>query len=419
MLSPVVSVGMPFLNAAKYIHEAVDSVLAQTYPRWELLLVDDGSTDSSSGIAKGYAARHPDRIQYLRHADGGNHGISAARNLALRSARGKYIGFLDADDVWLPHKLGRQVGMLESNPAAQMVYGHYQYWYSWTGRPEDQKRDFTPPLGVEPGLVMTPPALLTRLYPLGEGRTPSMSDLLVSRALALEIGGFEEQFGGLYEDHAFLVKVYLNGSVIASDECWDKYRIHPESCQSRGKNDLNYQAVRRQFFKWLEAYFNTTGVADAEIWHAYRAAIERRKTVEEHYAGWLFRVAPGNEAYLVAPSDSPDTLRVAIEKCETAAAWDVQLNRPRVRVEAGQSYRVCFRARADAARTIGVGVAIAAEPWSNLGIYQAVSLTPGWQSWDFKFTAVANEENARIHFDAGGCAVAVEVAEVSLRTIPS
>src|SRR5256885_11136720 len=118
----LVSVVMPFLNLAQYLGEAIESVLAQTYPSWELLLVDDGSTDGASEIARSYAARHPERIRYLEHPGHRNRGMSASRNLGLQQSRGALVAFLDSDDVWLPEKLARQVATLDAHPEAQMTF---------------------------------------------------------------------------------------------------------------------------------------------------------------------------------------------------------------------------------------------------------------------------------------------------------
>src|SRR5262245_21147944 len=103
----LVSVIISFLNAERFIQEAIESVFAQGYEHWELLLVDDGSTDESTAIARRYTAQHPERVRYLEHAGHQNRGLSASRNLGIRHAQGEYIAFLDADDVWLPHRSSR------------------------------------------------------------------------------------------------------------------------------------------------------------------------------------------------------------------------------------------------------------------------------------------------------------------------
>src|SRR5262245_30409625 len=118
---PKVSVVMIFFNAERFIGEAIDSILAQTYSSWELMLVDDGSADGSTEIAKSYARRYPAKIVYLEHEQHRNQGMSASRNLGIHYCTGKHIAFLDSDDVWLPHKLERQVAIIESQPETAMV----------------------------------------------------------------------------------------------------------------------------------------------------------------------------------------------------------------------------------------------------------------------------------------------------------
>ena len=120
---PLVSAIIIFLNGARFLEEAIQSVLGQEYAHWELLLVDDGSTDGSSVIALDYARRYPEKIRYLEHEGHQNRGMSASRNLGIRGARGAYVGFLDADDIWLPHKLAEQVALLESLPQRPLSYG--------------------------------------------------------------------------------------------------------------------------------------------------------------------------------------------------------------------------------------------------------------------------------------------------------
>src|SRR5215208_3477198 len=118
--APRVSVITIFFNAEEFFAEAIESVLAQSYSDWELLLVDDGSTDRSTEIAQSYASLYPQRVRYLELAGHQNRGMSASRNLGISSARGALIAFLDADDIWLPYKLDEQVAILSSQPEAAM-----------------------------------------------------------------------------------------------------------------------------------------------------------------------------------------------------------------------------------------------------------------------------------------------------------
>jgi glycosyltransferase involved in cell wall biosynthesis len=269
----MVSVVIVFLNAERFLHEAVESVLGQSYRDWELLLVDDGSGDASSQIASDYVRQYPVRIRYLSHEGGANRGISMSRNLGLARTQGEFVAFLDADDVWLPCKLERQVELLCRVPEAAMVYGSSRYWYSWTQDPADAELDFVPPLRLQTERLYTPPDLLLRSYPLGQAQSPPPSDILARRAAVATVGGFEDQFRGMYEDQAFFAKLYLDFPVYVSGEEWDLYRIHPESCGARAIRAGEYRVVRKAFLQWFAEYLQTQGVSDHRVWGALHAAL--------------------------------------------------------------------------------------------------------------------------------------------------
>ncbi|MCZ7401429.1 MAG: glycosyltransferase [Candidatus Methanoperedens sp.] len=110
------SVIMNCYNSSTYLREAIDSVYAQTYGDWEIIFWDNASTDKSAEIAKSY----DEKLQYF-HAEK-TVPLGYARNLAIEKARGEYIAFLDCDDVWLPEKLEKQIGFLESHQDVAMVY---------------------------------------------------------------------------------------------------------------------------------------------------------------------------------------------------------------------------------------------------------------------------------------------------------
>jgi glycosyltransferase involved in cell wall biosynthesis len=122
MTSPVVSILMPVFNGAAYVGRAIESALAQTYPDFELIIVNDGSTDNSAEVIRPYLA--DPRIRYLAQPNG---GVAAARNAAIRVAQGRYIGFLDQDDLWLPEKLRLQVQYLDEHPDVGLVHAVQSY----------------------------------------------------------------------------------------------------------------------------------------------------------------------------------------------------------------------------------------------------------------------------------------------------
>jgi glycosyltransferase involved in cell wall biosynthesis len=270
-----ISVIMIFLNGERYIDEAVESIFAQTYPHWELIFVDDGSTDRSSAIARRYAEQHPERVRYAEHPNHENRGMSASRNLGASLARGSMIAFLDADDVYLPQKLEQQAAILEHHPEVGMVYGPTLHWFSWTGQPADQTRDFLRKLGVPADTYVEPPGLLQR-YLEHRAWTPGTCGVLIRRAAFAQVGGFEERFRGMFEDQAFFYKLALQVPIYVEGGSWDRYRQHPESwCEtSRASGtwrpDRRPNPSRRIFLDWLQHYLSEQHVSDPQLWEALR-----------------------------------------------------------------------------------------------------------------------------------------------------
>jgi glycosyltransferase involved in cell wall biosynthesis len=225
MVSPKVSVIIPFLNAKKYLKEAVESVFAQTYKDWELLLVDDGSTDNSMEIAIDYVKQYPEKVRYLCHKGHNNRGISSSRNLGNRHAQGEFIALLDSDDIYLPEKLEQQVSILDLHPEADALFGETQYWFSWTRDPRDFLCDYVSApwkrLGIQPNTIVTPPRLLHPL--LVYGVMPTICSLIMRHEVINRLGGWEDEFSGIYEDQVFFTKLFLKGSIIITPSYLEKY----------------------------------------------------------------------------------------------------------------------------------------------------------------------------------------------------
>jgi glycosyltransferase involved in cell wall biosynthesis len=170
---PLVSVIIPNYNYGRFLKQAIDSVLAQTYPRVEALVVDDGSKDDSEEVLRGYG----ERIRWFRQQ---NQGVSAARNRGVRESHGAYLAFLDADDYWMPAKLEKQMELSLGDPELGLV---------------GCRLDIFDELGVSrvcldgmSGWVAQELLLLQRCVVPGAG-----SSLLVPRALFEEMGGFDER----------------------------------------------------------------------------------------------------------------------------------------------------------------------------------------------------------------------------------
>ena len=119
---------MPSYNTGKFIQETINSVKNQTYNNWELIIVDDGSTDNTDEVVR---AIKDDRIKYIKNKV--NKGAAISRNIALREAKGKWIAFLDSDDLWKEDKLEKQIKFMEDN----------NYYFSYTNYIEiDENSNF-------------------------------------------------------------------------------------------------------------------------------------------------------------------------------------------------------------------------------------------------------------------------------------
>lgn len=293
--TPLVSVVTIFLNEERFLPEAIASVLAQTYAAWELVLVDDGSTDGSQAIARRAAAENPGRIRYIAHPDGRNHGMSASRNLGVRAARGVLIAFLDADDVYLPEKLDRQVRVLDAHPRAAMVYGATLHWRSWTGRPADRDRDQLRKLGVPPDTLVEPPSLLP-LFLRHTAQTPATCGVLIRRSAFEAVDGFEEGFPGMFEDVVFFCKLCSRWPVFVESGQWDRYRQHEGSHLRRALRAGEYHPTEKNasyglFLAWLERYLRDQRMGDPAVLDALRAeAGPYRCSLWQSLAGMVTRV---------------------------------------------------------------------------------------------------------------------------------
>ena len=122
MTEPVVSIIMPSYNAERYIAESIQSVIAQTFPDWELVITDDCSSDNTAAIARSFS----DQDQRIRFKVAENHsGIAGTRNQCIARAKGRYIAFLDNDDLWVPEKLEKQLRFMQEHDYS-FCYSSYE-----------------------------------------------------------------------------------------------------------------------------------------------------------------------------------------------------------------------------------------------------------------------------------------------------
>jgi len=262
---PLVSIIIPFYNAAPFISATLESVLAQTYTHWEILLVDDGSSDNSYQIAKLFAQEHPQKIFLFTHENHSNKGAAASRNLGFAKSSGELITFLDSDDLWLPEKLQTQVQIMMKNQDIDVLCEATKYWNSWF---DATAKDYIIPIGAPADQLYQPPRLAAQLYPLGIGDSFCTCALMVQRKAFLEVEGFEESFTGtnqLFEDQTFFLKICLTQSVFLSSICNNIYRQRPNSLMHGLISNGHHDEALHHFLKWLQNFINQKSIQDAEI----------------------------------------------------------------------------------------------------------------------------------------------------------
>jgi glycosyltransferase involved in cell wall biosynthesis len=274
---PSVSIVTPFFDAGGFLEEAILSVVGQTISDWELLLVDDGSSDESVRVARRYAESNPHQIRYLQHQPPGNRGKSVARNLAIAEARGKYLTFLDADDVLMPRKLEHQIRLLGAYPEAIMVYGNTEYWHSWNSRRGRTARDTRGRLGVPTDREYRPPELLTA-WLKDPGIVPCLCAVLVRTSTVREVGAFDESIQDLFEDQVLLAKLLLAGSVYVESGCHERYRQHANSSSSLAIASGHYHPTRSNparliYLQWLQQHLQARGLLTSDLECALRRTL--------------------------------------------------------------------------------------------------------------------------------------------------
>ncbi len=213
---------MPAYNASNYIQEAIDSVIAQSYTDWELIIVDDGSTDNTSGLVKEYGLKDS-RIRYF-YQENGKQG--KARNLAISKSKGVYLAFLDADDLWLPEKLEIQIKEIKDNNVDLVFSDSYIF-------NNDNVFDRSRKMNTLHQIFKSEEAL--KLF-LVVNRIPILTVLAKKDKILLVDGFSEKLIIQNAEDYHLWLKMLISGCVFyGSDKTLASYRVHSDSSTSQDK----------------------------------------------------------------------------------------------------------------------------------------------------------------------------------------
>ncbi len=247
-----ISVIVPVYNIAEYLPKCIDSILAQTYPDFELILVNDGSTDQSGAIAADYAHRHPDKISYISRDNG---GISAARNTGLKVARGEYIAFVDSDDTVEPTMLETLLTLAEQHDADLAICALRSV--SEAGAALGVTAE-----ALTPGVVYTP----TEHKELLLCENAAWNKLYRKRIIDDNTLAFTE--GAWYEDLRFTKKYLLyTHRVVYTDAVLYNYLIRSGSIMNSRADKRNLQIL--DAFEEVIDYYTQRGV-----YEQYRTEIE-------------------------------------------------------------------------------------------------------------------------------------------------
>jgi glycosyltransferase involved in cell wall biosynthesis len=265
MNEPVVSVVVPTFNRCAFLREALESLRVQVYTQFECLVIDDGSVDETADLLTEISAHDP-RFRRIQVPTQG--GAARARNLGLRSSRGRWVAFLDDDDRARPERLARQVAWMEAHPDAGIVCSYVEEFGARKGRWPRMTgcRDFS-------------------VDTLIRGNCVATSTVMASRALLDDLGGFEVSLATC-EDFDLWLRVAAGARVHLLDEVLVEYRVHPGGLSA--SEERMCEGLERVYARLLQR-----GAIDRAAWHQLcaRVGLRRARTAPTVRARWAHRLA--------------------------------------------------------------------------------------------------------------------------------
>jgi peptidoglycan/xylan/chitin deacetylase (PgdA/CDA1 family)/SAM-dependent methyltransferase len=243
---PEISVIVPMLNAEITIRETLFSVSRQSHHSYEILVVDDGSTDGSRKIVEGLARTSNGRISILQHPGDVNRGLSLSRNLALQHVRGEFVVFLDADDTIHPEKFAHDVSILRSQPEVAAVVGRALWW--WDG---DCEQDAHLDKILEPmNRIVYPPEFFNANYKIATAVSPPcIHSWMVRKSAIDQIEPFDPHVM-TYEDQKFLGELSLRFPIYVAATCLCDYRRKETSLWATALASGSDAIARSRFLEW-------------------------------------------------------------------------------------------------------------------------------------------------------------------------
>lgn len=223
---------MPAYNAGPFIAESIQSVLSQDYVNIELIVVDDGSSDGTPCVAE----RFGERVNVLRQK---NAGPAAARNRGIAAAKGEFIAFLDADDIWLPGKITMQVKYLQDHPDVGVVFGGFSRWYA---QADGSFATPPPPINLDTPLKLVPAHTGWIYKDILLDSVICIITAMVRRSVIDTVGAFDESLV-TGEDYDFWLRVSHQFRAAEIDRTLAYYRINSSSTTNVPRRDNNEYKV--------------------------------------------------------------------------------------------------------------------------------------------------------------------------------
>ena len=268
----LVSIIMPAYNADFFISEAIASVINQTYSNWELIIIDDGSTDRTAEKVQSWLAKE-NRIQYW-YQDNGKQG--KARNLGISKSKGYYLAFLDSDDLWLPEKLAIQIEEIQKNNVDLVFSNSYIF-------NDEDVAEVSNTMNVKNATFSGEKALELFL----EGNRIPILTVLVKKEKVNQVGGFSEKLEiQNIEDYHLWLKLLMTGCVFfSSDNILAKYRVHNNSVTSNDKLVIN--KMPNVFFDLINLYPHQKELFEKELKLKFKLIYKSNLFAKAELAVWI------------------------------------------------------------------------------------------------------------------------------------
>jgi len=271
-LKDKVSIVMPAYNASKYIRQAINSVIQQTYSEWELIIVDDGSIDSTSEIVKEYLFVDK-RISYFYQE---NSKQGKARNLAISKAKGDYLAFLDSDDLWLPRKLEEQLQQIKDKKVDLVFSDSYIIRDAY-----ESKKNIR--MNIPNGVFYAKDDLNSFLE---VNKIPILT-VLVKKEKVVDVGGFSEvlDIQNVEDYHLWLKLLMTNCAFYSSGNVLAEYRIHNHAATANDKQALD--KIPAAFFDLLQQYPSYKSQIRQELKIKFKLLYKRNLFTKHELSIWI------------------------------------------------------------------------------------------------------------------------------------